>query len=58
MKLIALCFFLTACSVMTGYAGTAKPIDKAPANPLKPMKVYVFAGQSNMTGMARAIPNS
>jgi hypothetical protein len=53
MKLITLCFFLTACSVMTGYAETAKPIDKAPANPLKPMKVYVFAGQSNMTGMAR-----
>jgi hypothetical protein len=53
MKLINFCIYLTACSVMTGYAETEKTFDKAPAKPLKPMKVFVFAGQSNMTGMAR-----
>ncbi len=61
MKLISACLFLTVCSVMTGYAETAKPIDKAPTDAKamadkqdkKPLKVYILAGQSNATGMVK-----
>lgn len=59
MKRIVPTLFLTFFSVMTGQAETASSIDKAPAaaqaaGKPKPLKVFILAGQSNATGMARA----
>ncbi len=42
MRLIAACLLMTVCTVMNGYAKTAKPL-----------KVFILAGQSNATGMVR-----
>ncbi len=42
MRLITACLLMTICTVMNGYAKTAKPL-----------KVFILAGQSNATGMVR-----
>ncbi len=42
MRLIVGCLLMTVCTVMNGYAKTAKPL-----------KVFILAGQSNATGMVR-----